>query len=133
MATTKKHNWRGVSDKVAKDKAEIYNSREWRELKAMKKKANPVCEMCQAEGRAKGIRFGYLTPTQCVHHIVPIETATTKEEMWRLAIGCGLSGLMSLCYRHDHQVHNAAGYHTKAAVKERKQSALARWIAKHEK
>ena len=31
--TQKKHNWRGVSDKVAKDKAEIYNSREWKELR----------------------------------------------------------------------------------------------------
>ena len=31
-----KRNWRGVSDKVAKDKQEIYNSREWKELRAMK-------------------------------------------------------------------------------------------------
>ena len=132
MATTKKQlPWRCANKQQAKDKAEIYNSREWRELKAMKKKANPVCEMCQAEGRAKGIRFGYLTPTQCVHHIVPIETATTKDEMKRLAFMW--SNLQSLCYRHHHQVHNAAGYHTKATVQERKQSALARWIAKHEK
>ena len=29
---SKKRNWRGVSDKVAKDKEEIYNSREWKEL-----------------------------------------------------------------------------------------------------
>ena len=29
---SKKRNWRGVSDKVAKDKSEIYNSREWQEL-----------------------------------------------------------------------------------------------------
>ena len=82
---TKKRNWRGVSDKVAKDKAEIYNSREWKELRIAKlRSTNGLCEEC--------LKQGIITSARCVHHIVPIETARTKDEMRRLAIDCGLQG-----------------------------------------
>ena len=123
---SKKRNWRGVSDKVAKDKQDIYNSREWKELRIAKlRSTNGLCEECMKQG--------IVTSARCVHHIVPIETATTKEEMWRLAIGCGLSGLMSLCRPCHHKLHNDAGYHTKEAVQERKQSAFERWKAKQQR
>ena len=130
---SKKRNWRGVSDKVAKDKQDIYNSREWKELREAKLQQQPLCEMCLDEGRKRGIKRGYVRSATCVHHIVPIETATTKDEMWRLAIGCGLSGLMSLCRPCHHKLHNDAGYHTKAAVQERKQSAFERWKARQQR
>ena len=123
----KKRNWRGVSDKVAKDKQDIYNSREWKQLREAKLTAQPLCEMCLKEGRKQGVRRGYVRSATVVHHIVPIETATTKDEMWRLAIGCGLSGLMSLCRPCHNRLHNDMGYHTKAAVQERKLSAFERW------
>ena len=40
---SKKRNWRGVSDKVAKDKQDIYNSREWKELRIAKLRAPTDC------------------------------------------------------------------------------------------
>ena len=126
----KKLAWRCRDIQQQRDKAEIYNSKEWKQLREAKLRAQPLCEMCQEEGRKRGIKRGYVRSATCVHHIVPIETATTKDEMWKLAIGCGLSGLMSLCRPCHNKLHNDAGYHTKEAVQERKQSAFERWKAR---
>ena len=128
--TNRKLSWRCASIQQQRDKAEIYNSREWRELKARWKQEHPLCEMCQEEGRAKGIRYGYVKSVQCVHHKIPIETATTKQEMWRLALDW--NNLQSLCNKHHAQLHNDAGYHKPENVKKRKESAFERWKAKQE-
>lgn len=119
--------WRCANIQQQRDKAEIYNSKEWKQLREEKLNAQPLCEMCQEEGRRLGIKRGFVRSATVVHHIIPIETATTKEDMWRLAIGCGLNGLMSLCIPCHAKLHNGAGYHTKPVVQERKQSALERW------
>ena len=42
--------WRCKTIQQQKDKNEIYQSREWRELRVAKYRANPLCEMCEAEG-----------------------------------------------------------------------------------
>ena len=111
--------WRAWNAKQAKDKADIYNSREWHELRVLKLQANPLCEMCQADGD--------VTAATCVHHRVPIETATTKEEMRRLALDCGLSGLQSLCYACHAKVHKELGSNTRKIVKQRAQARQERW------
>lgn len=117
--------WRCQNRQQASDKAKIYNSREWKELKARKKSVNRFCEMCIAEGQAKGIKRGYLTPVQCVHHIIPIETAHNMAEMRKLAFDW--TNLMSLCNKHHNQVHNQKGYHTTEAVKQREADRHERW------
>ena len=66
-----------------------------------------------------------MTSVQCVHHKIPIETATTKQEMWRLALDW--NNLQSLCNKHHAQLHNDAGYHKPENVKKRKESAFERW------
>ena len=43
-------SWRARTVQQQKDKNEIYQSREWRELRVAKYRANPLCEMCEAEG-----------------------------------------------------------------------------------
>ena len=115
---SKKRNWRGVSDKVAKDKATIYNSREWKELRIQKLRANPLCEICQ--------QHGIVRSAHSVHHVVPIETATTMEEMKRLAF-CGLDGLMSLCDDCHHKVHEEMKSFSRESVKTRAEARQARW------
>lgn len=116
----KKRNWRGVSAKVAKDKADIYNSREWKELRAEKlRSTDGLCEVCLKEG--------VVTPARCVHHIVPIETARTKDEMRRLAIGCGLAGLQSLCFACHAAIHRELGSNTAKIVRQRAQQRQERW------
>ena len=116
----KKRNWRGVSDKVAKDKSEIYNSREWKELRAAKLRSTKgLCEEC--------LKHGIITSARCVHHVVPIETARTKDEMRRLAIDCGLQGLKSLCFACHARIHKELGSNTAKIVRLRAEARQDRW------
>ena len=128
---SKKHNWRGVSDKVAKDKQEIYNSREWKELRILKLRDNPLCEQCIKDGEAAGIPGGYIRSATCVHHIVPIETAKTKDEMKRLAfcqnLPNPLDGLMSLCQSCHARIHKELGSNTAKIVRQRAEARQDRW------
>ena len=124
---SKKRNWRGVSDKVAKDKADIYNSREWKELRIQKLRLNPLCEQCQKDGESAGIPGGYILSATCVHHIVPIETAKTKDEMRRIALECGLNGLMSLCQSCHARIHKEIGSNTAKIVRQRAEARQDRW------
>ncbi len=118
---SKKRNWRGVSDRVAKDKAAIYNSREWRELRAAKLRSTKgLCEEC--------LKQGIVTEARCVHHVVPIETARTRDEMRRLAIGCGLQGLRALCYACHAKVHQELGSNTAKVVAARAEARQDRWV-----
>ena len=121
----KKRNWRGVSDKVAKDKQDIYNSREWKELRTMELKANPLCEQCIKDGEAVGIPGGYIRSATCVHHIVPIETAKTKEEMRRLAFD--ERNLMALCQSCHARIHKELGSNTAKIVRQRAEARQDRW------
>jgi len=117
---SKKRNWRGVSDKVAKDKQDIYNSREWKELRIAKlRSTNGLCEEC--------LKQGIVTSARCVHHIVPIETARTKDEMKRLAIDCGLQGLKSLCFACHARIHKELGSNTAKIVRQRAEARQDRW------
>lgn len=122
---SKKRNWRGVSDRVAKDKNEIYQSREWKELTILKKRANPLCEQCIKDGEAIGIPGGYVKSVECVHHIIPIETARTKEEMRRLAFDW--NNLMSLCKPCHARIHKELGSNTAKMVRVRAEARQDRW------
>ena len=86
---------------------------------AQKLRANPLCERCQEMGIKAGIPGGYIRAAHCVHHIVPIETATTMEGMRRLALHCGLDGLMSLCDQCHSEIHKQMKSYKKATVKQR--------------
>lgn len=112
--------WRCKNQQQAKDKAEIYNSREWKELRAAKLRSTKgLCEECMKQG--------IVTSARCVHHIVPIETARTKDEMKRLAIDCGLQGLKSLCFACHARIHKELGSNTAKVVKARAEARQDRW------
>ena len=115
---SKKRNWRGVSDKVAKDKSEIYNSSEWKELRIAKlRSTNGLCEECMKEGIA--------TSARCVHHVVPIETARTKDEMKRLAFD--VNNLRALCFACHVRIHKEMGSNTAKIVHQRAEARQDRW------
>ena len=115
--------WRCRTSKQAKDKAEIYNSREWKELRIAKlRSTNGLCEECMKEG--------IVTPARCVHHVVPIETARTKDEMRRLAIDCGLQGLKALCFPCHARIHKEMGSNTAKIVRQRAEARQDRWADK---
>lgn len=120
MTKTNRLPWRCTSRQQAKDKQDIYNSREWRDLRAAKlRSTDGLCEMCMAEG--------VNTTATCVHHKVPIETATSKVEMRRLALECGLAGLQSLCKTHHAKVHQQLGSNTRQVVAQRATARRDRW------
>ena len=119
MEKKKRLPWRCRTPQQAKDKAAIYNSREWRELRTLKLRTTPLCERCRELGIKAGVPGGYIRAASCVHHIIPIESARTPDEMRRLALHCGLDGLMSLCRQCHAEIHREQGSHTKAAVIQR--------------
>ena len=115
-------SWRARNQKQRKDKQDIYNSREWKELRIAKLRANPLCEECMKQG--------IVTAARCVHHVVPIETARTKDEMRRLAIDCGLQGLKSLCFACHARIHKELGSNTAKIVRQRAEARQDRWADK---
>ena len=113
-------SWRCRNIKQQKDKQEIYNSREWKELRIAKlRSTNGLCEECMKQG--------IVTSARCVHHIVPIETARTKDEMRRLAIDCGLQGLKALCFACHARIHKELGSNTAKIVRQRADARQDRW------
>ena len=107
-----------MSDKVAKDKSEIYNSREWKELRAAKLRSTKgLCEECLKQGIVKNAR--------CVHHLVPIETARTKDEMKRLAFD--VNNLRALCFACHSRIHKKLGSNTAKIVRQRAEARQDRW------
>ena len=74
--------------------------------------------MCKAEG--------FITPGVDVHHIKPVETAKTTQEMERLAYDP--SNCQLLCVACHIKVHQDMRTHTKEKVKETKERARRRFI-----
>ena len=109
----------------------LLNSQRWKELRRAKLQRNPLCERCQYEGRVLGIIGGYIRSAVDVHHVIPVESARSHEEMERLAFDMG--NLQSLCVPCHIRVHQDRGSHTKAAHQQRAEEWMQQWISRHEK
>ena len=94
-------------------------------MRRAKLRAQPLCEKCLAEGKAAGVAGGWIRSAHCVHHITPIETAATMEEMRRLAFNP--ANLMSLCDECHHKIHEEMKSFSRENVKERADARQARW------
>ena len=111
-------SWRCRNIKQQKDKQEIYNSREWKELRIAKlRSTNGLCEECMKQG--------IVTSARCVHHVVPIETARTKDEMKRLAFD--VNNLRALCFACHARIHKEMGSNTAKIVRQRVEARQDRW------
>ena len=109
--------WRCRDERQAKDKAAIYNSREWKELRVRKLRTNPLCEVCAERG--------LVVAASQVHHVRPIEDTTSLDEMRARAFDW--NNLQSLCIPCHAAIHKEQKSHTKAAIKEREAQRQARW------
>ena len=109
--------WRCRDERQAKDKAAIYNSREWKELRVRKLRTNPLCEVCAERG--------LVVAASQVHHVRPIEDTTSLDEMRARAFDW--NNLQSLCIPCHAAIHKEQKSHTKAAIKEREVQRQARW------
>ena len=101
--------WRCANPKQAKDKALIYNSKEWQELRIAKLRANPLCEVCESKG--------YVVSAHCVHHRHPIEDSHSVQEMKHWAFMW--ENLQSLCDSCHAAIHKAEGKGTEALAIDR--------------
>ena len=113
------------------DKRRIYNSREWIQIRNAKRNANPKCERCVELGKAAGVKKGFVSSVQVIHHKIPIETARNFEEMKALAFRW--DNLQSLCFKCHSEIHEQLDSRSKEGHKRASQAALDRWIERHEK
>lgn len=102
----------------------LLNSREWGEVKRMVwQRAGGLCERCKREGIAeRGVP--YITPGVDCHHIKPVESAKTVEEMKRLTYDP--SNIELLCIPCHIKTHQEMYSHTKEKVAENKARARER-------
>lgn len=71
----------------------FYQSREWKDVRALKKQSNPLCEDCLSRGVVK--------PVQVVHHVLPVRT----HPEFKLS----LDNLLSACYACHNRSHPEKG------------------------
>lgn len=97
---------------------QLLNSKRWKELRMWKLQKNPLCEICQSDG--------YIRSAIDVHHITPVETATTQQEMESLCFNP--LNLQALCISCHARIHREERSHTKQVHKQRAEERLSRWI-----
>ena len=73
----------------------LINSHRWHLLRKKKFIANPLCEECKKRGR--------VTPTEEVHHVIPVENGRDEAEMTKLAYD--YNNLQSLCKACHAEAH----------------------------
>ena len=101
----------------------LLNSKQWQEVKAIVwKRANGLCEMCMKEGIVTG---SGTTQLDC-HHIVPVESGRTVQEMERLCYD--VNNIMLVCQDCHIKIHTEAKSHTKEKVQENKARARRRFM-----
>ena len=99
----------------------LIGSPRWRALRNAYLSEHPQCEECLSRGIYRA--------ANCVHHIIPCETARSAKEMELLMFS--VSNLRALCLQCHSDIHAAERSHSKEAHEERQADALARFKAKH--
>ena len=96
----------------------LLNSKRWQEVKRIVwQRTNGLCEECMKQGI---VRAG----VDC-HHIVPVETATTPQEMERLCVD--VNNVRLLCIACHSAIHKGMGKGTRKLAVERAKQRQDRW------
>ena len=96
----------------------LLNSKRWQEVKRVVwQRTNGLCEECIKQGI---VRAG----VDC-HHIVPVETATTPQEMERLCFD--VNNVRLLCIACHSAIHKGMGKGTRKLAIERAKQRQDRW------
>ena len=91
LLTTKKRD-KNYNKEAYQD---IYNTVRWIKLRNIKFINNPLCEDCLVNDIVK--------QTEEIHHIIPFDINSTKEDIYRLAYD--YNNLISLCAKCHHKRH----------------------------
>ena len=96
----------------------LLNSKRWQEVKRIVwQRTNGLCEECMKHGI---VRAG----VDC-HHIVPVETATSPQEMERLCFD--VNNVRLLCIACHSAIHKGMGKGTRKLAIERAKQRQDRW------
>lgn len=108
---------------MAKDATyiKLISKQEWKNLANLKRSRDPLCELCLKDGRYE--------PAQCVHHIIPVESAKTREQMEQLMYD--YDNLQSLCREHHRQIHMQMRSFGRDAVRRHNDARTQRFAKKY--
>lgn len=98
---------------------ELVGSMRWRRLRNSVISEHPVCQCC---GRRA---------SQCVHHIIPIESGVSDADMERLAYD--VNNLQALCYDCHKQTHMNMRPCGKSIHRQREADRLEQWKSRIKK
>lgn len=82
------------------ERHQIYDTEHWRRLRKAKFHDQPICEMCEKEGR--------ITPATEIHHIVSF--MSVEDSLARQALAFDYYNLMSLCSDCHRKIHRNHDY-----------------------
>lgn len=96
----------------------LINSKRWSVLRYSKLQSEPLCECCMQKGKA--------TLATEVHHVIPVESVTTTQQMTHLMFD--FENLMSVCHDCHVDIHRDMFSHTKDNVKKANRKRTQRFI-----
>lgn len=101
----------------------LINTAKWRRLRLQKLQSQPLCECddCKANGK--------ITPAIEVHHVIPVESVTTIEQMEALMFD--FNNLMSVSHECHVKIHQEMFSHSKVNVKKANEKRTKRFIDKY--
>ena len=109
----------------SKDYQRLLNSRRWWEVKRMVwQRANGLCEDC--------LKQGIVTPGVDCHHIRPVESAHSPQEMERLCYDWR-DNIRLLCVPCHIRVHQEMRSHTKEQHLQREEDRQKTWMSRHKR
>lgn len=97
----------------------LLNDKRWKQVKEIVwRRTNGLCERCMQEG--------IITQGVDCHHIKPVESGRTEQEMERLCYD--VNNIRLLCIPCHIKTHQEMRSHTKEKVKENKERARRRFL-----
>ena len=96
------------------------NSKEWRQLRAIKLAQDPYCEECQ--------RHGIYRLASVVHHKIEVESGLTPADCKRLAFD--LNNLGSVCPQCHREIHKNRKTWGRDNHQQRERERLSQWKAR---
>ena len=104
----------------------LLNSKRWKMLRQEYLRAHPLCERCKAEGLIRSAID--------VHHVIPVESAHTIQEMEALCFNeAPEQQLEALCIPCHIKAHAEQRSHSKEAHQQREDDRMQRWIERQSK
>ena len=98
------------------------HTKQWKAVRAKYLQLHPYCERCLEEGR--------IASAVDVHHIIPVETGKTYQEMEYLCYGNAGSNLRALCIPCHIKTHAEMKSHSRKAHQQRAKDRNAQWLEK---